>query len=71
MVDRLENLDVEFLSGGGIKRHAQSHKSISKTLDSDTNRPMTHVRATSLRDGIEVDINDSIKVICNNFGDVV
>ena len=45
----------------------ERHKSISKALDSDTNRSMTHVRATSLRDGIVVDINDPIKVKCNNF----
>lgn len=71
MVDSLEDFDVQVLCLRRIKRHAKSHEGISKTLDSQTYRTMAHVRTTSFWDRVVIDVDDTVQVVGDHFGDIV
>ena len=71
MVDGLEDLNVEFLGGCGVEWHAEHHESIGKTLHTDSDRSMAHVGLPRFRDGIVIDVDDTIQVVCNNLSNVV
>lgn len=68
MVDGLEDLDVQFLGGLRVERHAESHESISETLNTNTNRSVAHVRSAGFWDGVVVDVDDAVKVIGDDLG---
>lgn len=71
MVDSFKNLDVQFLGLGRVERHAERHESISEALHTNPNWAMAHVRTTSFRDGIVVDVDDLVQVVRDNLGDIV
>jgi hypothetical protein len=71
MVDGLEDLQVELTSGGTVKGHSQGHESVGETLDTETDRSVTHVRVFGLDDRVVIDVDDSVQVLGNNLGNSV
>jgi hypothetical protein len=71
VVDSLEDLLVELSSLGRLERHAQGKESIGKTLDTETNRSVTHVAVASLLDRVVVHIDDLVQVTDNDLTDFV
>ena len=71
MVNSLENLKVQLPCGGRIERNAQSHEGVSKTLHTDTDGTMAHVRTTSFRDRVVIDVDDPIEVERNDLGNIM
>ena len=56
MVDGLKNHFIELLS---------------MPLHTNTDRAMTEVRTTCLRDWIVVDVNDAVQIVSDDLGDIV
>ena len=71
MVNRLKDLNVQRFSLRRIERYAQNHEGVSKTLHTNTNWAMTKVGPPSLGRGVEVDVDNLVEIICDDFGHVV
>ena len=71
MVDRLEDLNIEFLGSCRVEWHAEHHEGICKALNTDSDRSMTHVGPPCFRDGVVVDVNNAVQIERDNFSDVV
>jgi len=71
MVDGLEDLNVEFLGGRGVEWHMEHHESIGKTLHTDSDRSMAHVGLPRFGNGVVIDVDDAIQVVCDNLSNVV
>ena len=67
MINSFEDLDIEFLRRLRVERHTKCHKSIRQALDT----AVAHVGSTGLRDGVVVDVNDTVEVVCHDLGDIV
>jgi len=71
MIHGLEDLDVQLLCLRRVKRHLQRHKSICETLNAETNGTMPHVGVARFGNGVEVDIDDTVKVEGYNLADIM
>jgi hypothetical protein len=71
MVDGLEDLQVELTSGRSIKGHTQGHKGISETLNTESDRSVTHVRVLGFLNGVIVDVDDLVQVLGYDLGDLM
>ena len=71
MVDGLEDLNVEFLGSCRVEWHAEHHKSIGKSLNTNSDGSMAQVGFLCFRDGVVVDVDDAVKVKCDNLGNIV
>jgi len=71
VVNGLEDLKVELTSFGRVEGKTESHESIGETLNSNSDRTVTHVAVLCLLDGVVVDIDDSVQVESDSFDDIV
>src|SRR5271170_8248552 len=71
MINRFKDLNVEMFSLGGIKRHSHCQKRIRQPLNTNSDRSMTHIGSTSFFDGIIIDIDNLVEIVCNDFDDIV
>ena len=71
MVHGLEDLNVELLGSWRVEWHAEHHESIGKTLHANANGSVTEVGLLRFRDGIVVDIDDTVQIECDDLSDVV
>ena len=71
MVYCLEDLLIQFVRLLRFEGHAQDHESIRKALHAETSRAMTHVGVTCLRNGVVVDVDNTVQVEGHNLGNNV
>ena len=85
MVDSLEDLDVELPSSWRVEGHSESHEGICETLDTKTDRSVSHVTVSCLDNRVVVSGNDldislctkrrrltySVQVLGNDLGNLV
>lgn len=71
MVDSFEDISVELEGVSGFVRHLQNLEGISKSLNTNTNRSVSHVGVSSLNNGVVVDVNNSVEIFCYALGHLV
>lgn len=71
MVDGLKDLLVQLSGSGRIEGDAESHERVGEALHTNTDGTVAHVRLTRLGYGIVVDVDDTVEVERDDFGDVV
>src|SRR5277367_5132981 len=71
MINRFKDLNVEMFSLGGIKRHSQRQKRICQPLNTNSDRSMTHIGSTSFFDGIIIDVDNLVEIVCDDLNDIV
>jgi len=71
VVDSLEDLKVELTSFRRVEGKTESHESIGETLNSNSDRSVTHVAVLCLLDWVVVDVDDSVQVESDGLDDVV
>jgi len=71
VIDRLKDLDIQFLRGGRVKWHAQRHERVCETLNPEPDGTVAHVRPARFGDGVVVSIDDAIQVERDGLGHVV
>merc|ERR1719234_1807752 len=68
VVDRLKDLFVKQACLFRLKRQPHQNVSVSKALDTDSNRPVSHVAVPCLLHRVEVDLNDLVQVLRRHLG---
>jgi hypothetical protein len=71
VVNSFENIRVQLESLGGLVRDLHYLESISKSLNSNSNRSVSHVRVSSFLNWVVVYINNSVKIFGHSFRDFV
>ena len=70
-VDGLEDVLVELPSLGRLEGVAHDHEGVGESLDADSDGAVAHVGAAGLLDGVEVLVNDPVKVLGDDLGDLI
>merc|ERR1719234_74030 len=68
VVDCLKDLFVQQASLLRLKRQPHKNVSVSKALDTNSDRPVSHVAVPRLLNGVEVHLNDLVQVLCRHLG---
>merc|ERR1719424_1707877 len=68
IIDCLENVFIQLLCSIGLEWQAHHHECVSEALDTQTNRPVLHVRSAALLRWIVVAVDDLVEVACCNLG---
>merc|ERR1719234_2437287 len=68
VVDSLKDLFVKQASLLRLKRQPHENVSVSKALDTNSNRPVSHVAVPRLLNGVEVHLNDLVQVLRCHLG---
>lgn len=71
MIYCFEDLDIKLLRFWRVEWHAQRHERVGEALYTDTDGTVAEVGSTGFRDGVIVDVDDAIEVICDGLGDGV
>merc|ERR1719180_715716 len=68
VVDRLKDLFVKQARLFRLKRQSHKNVSVSEALDTNSNRPVSHVAVPSLLHWVEVHLNDLVQVLRRHLG---
>jgi hypothetical protein len=71
VVDRFENLNIQFLCLGRVKWKTEGKESVGETLNTQGDRSMTEVTPLCLLDWVVVKVNYLIQVTDDDLGDLV
>ena len=69
MVDSLEDELVDFKSFVGLEGQTHHLERICQSLHANTDRSVSHVRGSSLRDGIVVAVDNFVQIFGDSLGD--
>ena len=69
--DSIENLQVELSSLGRVEREAQRHERVRESLDSNSDRAVTHVAVLGLLDRVVINVDDAVQVERDSLDNVV
>jgi len=64
-------LDIKLFGLGRIEGHAKSHEGISEPLDPNADGTMTEIGSACFGNGVVVNVDDTVEVVCDGFGDGV
>merc|ERR1719234_1888195 len=71
VVDRLKDLFVEQARLLRLKRQPHQNVSVSKALNTDSDRPVSHVAVPRLLNGVEVHLDDLVQVLRRHLGNLL
>ena len=69
MINRLENVFVECFCLFRLKSITHLDEGVGETLDANTNGAMAHIASVGLFRRIEIDVDDLVEIVGDDFGD--